>query len=178
MSGSVFTTDEVLVDVGFDAARRRLGCLAGDGVLLGAAEYAYGTGITGLVQEAGPGAGMSRLAGVRPGDLTETVDCARLGLRWEAIGPDGNLYPALDANLTLTPSGATTTLLALTGVYRLADPAYARLDPAIVHCFAAVTIRSFIARLACALMHPAGAALRQCTQDKASAAVPPRRETP
>jgi hypothetical protein len=173
MNGSVFTADEVLVDVGFEAARARLGCLAGDGVLLGAAEYAYGTGITGLMQEAGPAAGMSRLAGVRPGDLTETLDCARLGLRWEAIGPGGNLYPALDANLTLTPNGETTTLLALTGVYRLADPAYAGLDPAIVHCFAAVTIRSFIARLACALMHPAGAALRQGAQDKGLPAEPP-----
>ena len=178
MSGSVFTTDEVLVDVGFDAARRRLGCLAGDGVLLGAAEYAYGTGITGLVQEAGPGAGTSRLAGVRPGDLTETADRARLGLRWEAIGPAGNLYPALDANLTLTAHGATTTLLELTGVYRLADPAYAGLDPAVVHCFAAVTIRSFLARLACALMHPAGAALPQGAPGKGAAAMPPRPETP
>ncbi len=177
MSGSVFTTDEVLVDVGFDAARRRLGCLAGDGVLLGAAEYAYGTGITGLVQEAGPGAGTSRLAGVRPGDLTETAGHARLGLRWEAIGPAGNLYPALDANLTLTAHGPATSLLELTGVYRLADPAYAGLDPAVVHCFAAVTIRSFLARLACALMHPAGAALPQGAPGKGAAAVPPRPET-
>ncbi len=178
MSGSVFTSDEVLVDVGFEAARGRLGCLAGDGVLLGAAEYAYGAGMTGLMQEAGPAAGMSRLAGVRPGDLTETVDCARLGLRWEAIGPDGNLYPALDANLTLTPKGETTTLLSLTGVYRLAHPAYAGLDPAIVHRFTAVTIRSFIARLACALMHPAGGALRQCARDKGLPATPPGLETP
>lgn len=159
MNGSVFATDEVLVDVGFDAARRRLACLAGDGVLLGAAEYAYGAGIAGLAQEAGPATGMSRLAGVRPGDLNETFDRARLGLRWEAIGPDGKVYPALDADLTLTATGATTTLLTLTGVYRVAGPAHAGLDPAIVHCFAAVTIRSFIARLACALMHPAGTAV-------------------
>jgi len=178
MSGSVFTSDEVLVDVGFDAARCRLRCLAGDGVLLGAAEYAYGAGITGLMQEAGPAAGRSRLAGVRPGDLRETVDCARLGLRWEAIGPDGNLYPALDANLSLTPAGETTTLLTLTGVYRLADLADAGLDPAILHRFAAVTIRGFIARLACALMHPAGAALRQSAPDGGSPAVPPGPEMP
>jgi hypothetical protein len=178
MNGSVFTSDEILVDVGFEAARGRLRCLAGDGVLLGAAEYAYGAGITGLVQEAGPAAGMSRLAGVQPGDLTEKVDCARLGLRWEAIGPDGDIYPALDANLTLTPTGEATTLLALTGVYRLADPAYVGLDPAIVHCFAAVTIRSFIARLACALIHPAGGGLRQATRGKGLAAGPLGPETP
>ncbi len=160
MSGNVFA-DEVVVTVSFDAARCRLEHLAQDGVLLGTAEYAYGAGITGLAEEAGPAAGMSRLVGVRSGDLTETRDCARLGLRWEAIAPSGAVYPALDADLMLTPTGEATTLLALAGVYRLADQAAAGLDPAIVRCFAAVTIRCFIARLACALMHPSGTALQQ-----------------
>jgi hypothetical protein len=58
-------------------------------------EYAYGAGITGLVEAAGLVAGMSRLVGVQPGDLLETEGCARLWLRWEAIGPDGTLFPAL-----------------------------------------------------------------------------------
>ena len=62
--------------------------------------------------------------------------------------------------LTLTPAGETTTLLALTGVYRLPGQAEAGPDPATVRCFAAVAVRGFIAWLACALMHPAGAALR------------------
>jgi len=51
-------------------------------------------------------------------------------------------------------------VLALAGVYRFSGQAEAGLDPAIVRCFAAVAIRTFIARLACALMHPAGVALR------------------
>jgi hypothetical protein len=76
------------------------------------------------------------------------------------------------------PTGEATTLLALTGVYRLAGPAYAGLTPAIVHCFAAVTIRSFIARLACALMHPAGAALRQHVQPEGLPTGPPGLEMP
>jgi hypothetical protein len=158
MSGNVFVGDHVLLDVSFDAARCQLGRLAGDGVLLGASEYAYGAGITGLVETA-PTAGMSRLAGVRPGDLTETGGCARLWLRWEAIGSDGAMFPALDADLTLSPAGENITVLALAGVYRLPAHAAAGLDPAVVHCLAAVTIRSFIARLACALMHPAGTAI-------------------
>jgi hypothetical protein len=160
MSGSVFAADEILVAIHFDAARCRLGRLAEDGVLLGAAEYAYGAGITGLVGTVGPLAGTSRLAGVRAEDMTEAADGTRLWLRWEAIGPDGAVYPALDAALTLTPAGETATLLALAGAYRLPGRAEAGLDPAIVRCFAAVAIRSFIARLACALMHPAGVALR------------------
>jgi hypothetical protein len=160
MSGSVFAADEILVDVHFDAARCQLGRLAGDGVLLAAAEYAYGAGITGLVETVGPAAGMSRLAGIRAEDIAETSDGARFGLRWEAIGLDGAVYPALDATLTLTPVGEATTLLALAGVYRLPDQAEAELDPAIVRCFAAVAFRSFIAWLACTLMHSAGVAFR------------------
>ena len=158
MDGSTFVGDHLLLDVSFDAARVRLGRLAGDGVLLGASEGAYGEGITGLA-EAGPGAGMSRLAGVRPGDFTETPERARLWLRWDAIGPGGAVFPALDADLTLSPAGENTTALTLAGVYRLPGQAGAGLDPAIVRCFAAVTVRSFIARLGCALAHPAGTAL-------------------
>ena len=159
MSGSVFVGDCMLLDVSFDATRRRLGCLAGDGVLLAAAEYAYGAGITGLAAAAGPAAGASRLAGVRPGHLTETGDCALLGLRWEAIGADGALFPALDAGLALSPAGENETVLTLAGACRLASPAGPGPGLAIVRCFAAVTIRSFLARLACVLMDPAGAAL-------------------
>jgi hypothetical protein len=77
------------------------------------AEYAYGMGITGLMEAAGVAGEMSRLAGVWPGELTERAGCARLALRWEAIGANGALFPALDADLTLTPAGDTTTLLAL-----------------------------------------------------------------
>ena len=160
MNGNVFTADEILVDVSFDAARCQLEYLARDGVLLGAAEYAYGAGITGLVETVGPAAGMSRLAGVRAEDIAETPGRARLGLRWEAIGSDGAVYPVLDAALTLTPAGETATLLALAGVYRLPGQAEAGLEPAFVRCFAVVAVRISIARLACALMHPAGATLR------------------
>jgi hypothetical protein len=156
----MFTADEILVDVSFAAARCQLEHLARDGGLLGAAEYAYGAGITSLGETAGRRVRMSRLAGVRAEDLAETPGGARLGLRWEAIGPDGAVYPVLDAALTLTPAGETATLLALAGVYRLPGQAEAGSAPAFVRCFAAVAVRSFIARLACTLMHPAGVALR------------------
>ena len=62
MSGNAFTAAEISVDVSFDDARCQLEHLAQDGVLLAAAEYAYGAGITGLVETVGPAAGMSRLA--------------------------------------------------------------------------------------------------------------------
>jgi hypothetical protein len=159
MSSNVFIGDHILMDVCLDSATRQLGRLARDGVLLSASEHAYGEGVTSLVETAGLAPGMSRLVGVQPGDLVETEGCARLWLRWEAIGSDGTLFPALDADLTLSPAGENTTLLTLAGVYRLPEHAGAGLDPGIVRCFAVVTIDSFIARLACALMHPAGSAV-------------------
>jgi hypothetical protein len=160
MGGNVFVGERVLLGVSLEAARAWLRRLAADGVLLGAAGYAYGQGIAGLAEEAGPAAGMFRLAGVQAGEIAETPDGARLGLRWEATGPDGVLFPALDANLTLSPAGEATAVLTLAGVYRLPAQAAAGVDPALARRVAAVTIRAFIARLACALMHPAGVALR------------------
>jgi len=119
MSGNLFVGDHILMDVCPDSARRQLERLAGDGVLLSASEYAYSAGITALAEAAGPAAGMSRLVGVRSGDLVETEGCARLWLRWEAIGSAGTLFAALDADLTLSPAGENITVLTLAGVYRL-----------------------------------------------------------
>jgi hypothetical protein len=96
---------------------------------------------------------------VEPADLAETDRCARLWLRWRAAGPGGSLFPALDADLTLSLAGQETTVLAVAGVYRLPGQVAAGLDPDMVRSFAPMTICSFIARLACALTHPAGTAV-------------------
>jgi len=157
MAGEMFIGDQVQLNIGFAAARTRLGNLASCGVLLGASEHAYGETITGLA-EAGSAPGASQLAGVRPGEITETCGTAQLPVHWEATTGDGNLFPALDADLTLTPAGDQTTVFALTGVFRpppgLAD---AGLGQEIVGWFAAAAIRMFLARMASALVHPAGA---------------------
>jgi hypothetical protein len=154
----LFIGDHVLLNVGFAAARARLGNLADGGVLLGASEHAYGETIAGLAEAAGSVPGASQLAGVLPADITETDGMAQLALHWEATTGDGGLFPALDADLTLTPAGDQTTVFALTGVFRpppgLAD---AGLDREIVCWFAAAALRVFLTRLAAALVHPAGA---------------------
>jgi len=104
----MFVADKVLVSVGFDDAKARLGSLArGDG-LAGASEAAYSGGMTGLVWPGTPEstpAGL-RLAKVRSHDLVDSEDCAGLALRWEAIAPGGGLFPALDADIKLTKTGA------------------------------------------------------------------------
>ena len=158
MSGDKFIGDYVLLNIGFAAARARLVNLASGGLLLRASEHAYGE-ITGLADAAGSVAGAFQLAGVCPGEITETHGMAQLPLRWEAAAGEGTLFPALDADLTLTPAEAQTTVFALTGVFRpppgLAD---AGLDQKIVFWFAAAALRVFLAQLAAALVHPSGAA--------------------
>ena len=151
--------DRVLFDADFRAARARLEILARDEMLERACEVAYGEGISGMVELAGPAAVLTRLAGVRLSDLAQTHNCAHIPLQWEAIAADGKLFTALDADLMLVPAGDQVTALALAGAYRpQPGRAGAGLDRAIVRRCAAAATRSFVARVACALAHPAGTA--------------------
>ncbi len=159
MSGNVFVSGHVPLAVDLDDARDRLGLLARDGVLLAESMCAYREGIAGLAPVAGPVAGLCRLTQVRFGDIAVVRGCARLSLRWEAAAPGGAVFPALDADLTLCPAENKATVLALAGIYRLPNPMPADMDPAVVRRHADMTIRSFTARLASALTHPAGTAL-------------------
>jgi hypothetical protein len=176
VTGHIVVGDRVVLDISFRAARVRLGILARDGVLLEASEEAYGEGIAGLVRLAGPAAGLTRLAGVGPDNLAETDHCAHLALQWEAIAADGTLFAALDADLMLAPAGDRATALALAGAYRpQPGPAGAALDRAIVRRSAAVATRSFLARVACALVHATGTAW---PAGRSAPQRPPRGDTP
>jgi hypothetical protein len=160
MSGNAFVSSHVPLEVGFDDARDRLVLLARDGLLLAESAGTYRQGIAGLAPEAGLVARLCRLSRVRCGEVETARGCARLSLRWEAAGPGIAVFPALDADLTLCPAEDVATVLALTGIYRLPDRMAADLEPAVVRRQAEVTVRSFIARVASALAHPAGTALR------------------
>ena len=159
MTDHIVVGGRVLLAAGFRAARARLEILARDGMLLWLSEAAYGEGITGLVELAGPSAGLTRLAGVRLDDLAQTVNCAHIPLQWEAIAADGRLFTALDADLMLVPAGDQITALTLAGAYRpQPGRADAEADRAIVRRCATAAIHSFLAGVARALVHPAGAA--------------------
>ena len=159
MTDHTVVGDHVALNVGFPAARTRLRTLAKGGMLLRAAEVAYGEGITALAELAGPAAGLTRLADVCLEDLTETDDCAHIALEWEAIATDGKLFTALLADLMLVPAGDQVTALYLAGAYwPPPGRAGARLGHAIVRCCATAVIGSFLDSVACKLVHPAGTA--------------------
>ena len=156
----MFVHEEALLDVEFAAAQASLASLARGTSLRAASEYAYGRGGAAGMDRVGPLGevrGMSRLVEVRYHDLIAHPDSAHLMLRWEAVGPGGTLFPALDADITLTPSGDLATLLVLDGVYRPPLGSLgAELDRALMGRVATATIRTFLRRLAEALSHPPG----------------------
>lgn len=64
---------------------------------------------------------MRLLARSRFRDLITRPGLAVLAIRWETGDHDGEPFPVLDADLTLTPAGPGAALLQLAGVDR-ADP--------------------------------------------------------
>jgi hypothetical protein len=134
------------------------------------AAHAYSDGIT----------GQARLVHVHFQGLAIRGDSARLALRWEAAEPGGGLFPALDADITLTPAGEHSIRLTLTGVYR-PPPGSAgpELDPALVRQVVTATIRAFLHRITDAISDPATAAGPGTgAADLDPHSLPPEPETP
>ena len=149
--GEMFVAAEMGLDLSFPAAAARLANLARGGSLTRVSEGAYGDGLAGLVWVGPVGAvpGVSRLVQVHVRDVVTRGEGAVLALRWQAAGPGGRLFPALDADMSLTPAGERSARLSLAGVYRLPLAALgAGLDRAVFHKVADATVRSLLARVA------------------------------
>ena len=143
----MFVGDEVQLETSFAVARNRLRQLTEAGVLLGSSEDAYNHGTIGFERVGVPG--LSKLVRVQVRELAWTDQSVGLAIRWEATGPGGGLFPVLDADLTMAPSGERVTILALAGAYRPPlGPMGAALDRAILHRVASATIRAFLAEVA------------------------------
>jgi hypothetical protein len=156
----MFVGDEVVLGLSFGLAQARLANLAHGGLLTSVSQGAYGDGLAGVIRVGPLGAvpGMSKLVRVRFGEVVTRDDSALLVLRWEATGPGGGLFPALDADITLTPAGEQATRLTLAGAYRPLAGLGAALDRAVLHRVATATIRSLLRRVAAALADSEGAA--------------------
>lgn len=154
LTDQVFVSGEVQLDVSVNAARARLLSLIRGGALLTASQHAYGDAVTGLSRpgQPGPGPATSRLVEAKFREPVNHGDSVVLALRWEAIGPDGGLFPALDADITLAAAGNGATSLRLAGAYRPPmDAAGPRPDRATVHRVATATIQGFLGRIGVAL---------------------------
>jgi hypothetical protein len=157
----VFITCEITLGLGFPAASAGLAKRSVGAIVTAVSQDAYSEGSEELTG-AGPVRclpGALRLAGVRLGELSVQDTGARLPLRWEAAGPRDQGFPVLDADLTLAEAGEHSTVLRLTGTYRLPPGlAAAGFDQEAIGRCAARTAHGFLARLGCAISHPAGLA--------------------
>ena len=154
----MFIGAEVRLGLGFSAAQARLANLARGRLLHHASDTAFrdlGTGLA-RVGPLGASAGVSKLVLVRFSDLAVHEDFAVGAMRWEATGPGGVLFPALDADIKLTRAGDEATILAVCGVYRPPLGGLgAGLDRVVMHRLAQATIRTFTHRIGTAITDPA-----------------------
>jgi hypothetical protein len=153
----MFVAAEVLLELSFPAAGAQLANPAHGGLLTRVSQEAYDDALKGLVRVGPPGAapGMPKLVQVHCSEMVSRGESAVFALRWEATGPGGRLFPALDADVSLAPAGEHSTRLSLAGVYR-PSPAVVGAGPskAVFDGAADAMVRSVLARLADALARP------------------------
>jgi hypothetical protein len=153
----MFAAHRVTVDAPYALVSVRLTHLLNRGVLHGVSEAAFDGGLSTTARVGPRGAtwGLSRLVRVRTLPPVRRAESTTIGLRWEAAGLTGDLFPVLDAELTLTPDGPTRTRVELVGSYR---PPLGRagrtLDRAVMGRVAEATIRSFLEQAAAELTDP------------------------
>ena len=159
----MFVAHELVLDVPIWVARTRLTNLVRCGDLAGSAVAAYQDGLDGQIRVGpfGDLPGASKLVNVQFLDPMQRDDTTTLGMRWEATGAAGGLFPVLDADISLAPAADEKTRLSLAGSYR---PPLGRLgnglDRAILSRVATATIRELLLSIADALAAPAGSGER------------------
>jgi hypothetical protein len=157
----MFVCAEAQAEISLSLAQASLANLARAGWLLSASQGAYGAGTADLAptDRPGPARWKSRLVNVHFRDLAADGGPAHLAFRWEAIAPGGELFPTLDADITLSPAGEQATTLTLAGVYRPPPGNLGgELDQVVLRRVAEAMIQMFVDRIAEAIIGPGPAA--------------------
>ena len=154
----MFVAEDVTIAAGARAAQARLAALLHGSWLAETSQAACDGGAAGLLRVGPAGPAAAKLVRVCFLDPVYRGEVMTVGLRWQAAGAAGGLFPVLDANLTIAPAGDGAARLAVAGAYR---PPLGRLgaslDRAILHTVAAATMRCLLHRVAEALVRPAPA---------------------
>ena len=147
----MFARHEVIVHLPYEVASARLVHLVNWGALHSVSETAYEGGGEMLVRVGPLGdlPGLAKLVRVRVLAPVRHEAGVTVSLRWEATGAAGELFPVLDADLTLTAEADDQSRLALVGSYRppLGRPGAAA-DWAIMNRVAAATLDAFLDKVA------------------------------
>jgi hypothetical protein len=152
----MFVAQDLTIGTGSRAAQARFVNLLHGNWLTEASEAVYGGQVTGLLRVGPAGPLAAKLVQVSFLDPVYRDDVMTVGLRWEATGAAGALFPVLDANISISPAGDETARLALAGSYRAPFGRLgARFDQAAMHRVSTTTMRSLLRNLADALVTPA-----------------------
>jgi hypothetical protein len=152
----MFASDEQVLPVSFDVAASRLARVARGYFLHEVSGSVYQGGVEYLLRVGPLGAipGASRLVRVRFTDPARRAGTMTVGLRWEAAGITGGLFPALDADIRLCDEGGHRVRVSLAGSYRPPLGALgAGLDRLMLHTVATATIKTLLASIAAALQN-------------------------
>jgi hypothetical protein len=144
----MFIGDQVKAAVSASAATARLASMASGEALTRASRAAWAEGPARSTATAV----LPELAAVRSRGPLRRGAVSMLTLRWEVTGESGQLFPVLDADITVIPDGEWATLVGLDGVYRI--PPGAELDAEAMRKAAVATIGSLLSRIAVAITDP------------------------
>jgi hypothetical protein len=152
----MFLAEDVVVGTGSRQAQARFVSLLHGNWLAKASQDAYGETVTGLLRVGPAGNVAAKLVQVSFLDPIYRDGTMSVGLRWEAAGSTGGMFPVLDATITIGPEEEEDTArLALAGSYR---PPLGRLgaalDTALPHAVATATVRHLVRGMADAITSP------------------------
>jgi hypothetical protein len=153
----MFLTEHLQLPLPFEVTAARLVNLVERGAINRVSQQAYDDQIEALVRVGPLGAvpGASKLVQVRFVPPVYQGGTMTVGLRWEATGPTGGLFPVLDANVVVTEAGEQAARIELTGSYRppLAGMG-AGLDKVILRKVAQASARALLRDIAGHLTEP------------------------
>ncbi len=154
----MFVSQHVSLPVTPGMAQARLAMLATDGYLGNAARTAYEAGVEQIIR-LGPFGNVpwsSKLVRVLFLEPVRRDNIVTIGMRWEATGISGKLFPVLDANIIVVASAADdTAILMIEGAYR---PPFggvgASLDRVLLNKVATATVLAMLRDIAAILASP------------------------
>lgn len=141
----MFAAYEISLDTPYEVVCTRPGHLINRSPLRNLSSAVYQGGLDTVVRVGpfGGTRGLSKLVRLQALDPVRRDGKTTVSLRWEATGGAGELFPVLDADLTVSPDGDDRSRLDLVGSYRPPlGRAGAALDRAIMGRVAEATIRS------------------------------------
>lgn len=122
-----------------------------NGVHLGRAARGAGEALSGLRVKVGPQGWpllLAKTVEITTGPVRQHDDAMLVAFSWRASGP-GSLFPALDADIEVSPIGPGRSEVALRGRYEPPGGAPGKVaDRLVMHRLADATIRAFLSQLA------------------------------